>query len=194
MTWITLEEEGLCSVLIEDGDWIVHLDVECHQNSLKFLLVFSVYNRFPLVIQDLVGAGRVGDGASDPDGVSVQLRLVGALAHIDQSHLHGGAGLVGADEGLVAVAASGYTGLTAQGEHNCREDGRLTGPIFSREEGQSLIRNKCKRLEINNMKYIALEFGANFGHKYCFKFTPLESCLSYIMKYIALEFGGQFWP
>ena len=168
MAGVTLEKEGLGSVLIEYGNWIVHLNVESHQYSFQFLLVFPFHDRFSVVIHDLVSTRGVGDSASNSDGVSVHLRLVGALTSIDQPDLHGGAGLVGADEGLVAVAAPGYTGLTAQGEHNCREDGRLTGPIFSREEGQSLIRNKCKRLEINNMKYIALEFGVNFGHKYCF--------------------------
>ena len=147
MTWITLEEEGLCSVLIENGDWIVHLDVECHQDSLKFLLVFPVYNRFPLVIQDLVGAGRVCDGASDPDGVSVHLRLVGALSHIDQSHLHGGAGLVGADEGLIAVAAPGNARLAAKSEDNSGQNGGLTRSIFSGEESQSLVGIESERLQ-----------------------------------------------
>ena len=148
MTWITLEKECLRSVLIENGNWIVNLDVESHQDSLKFLLVFSFYNRLSLVIQNLVCAGRVGDSASDPDGVPVHLRLVGALSDIDQPHLHGGAGLVGADEGLVAVATPGNTRLAAQSEHDGGQDGRLAGSIFSGEEGQSLVRIECKRLKI----------------------------------------------
>ena len=150
MTWIALEEEGLCSVLIENGNWIVHLDVESHQDSLKLLLVFPFNYRFSLVVQDLVGAGRVGDRASDPDGVSVHLRLVRALADIDEPHLHGGTGLVRADEGLVAVAPPGDTRLATQSEDNRGENSGLARSIFSGEEGQSLAGIKCECLELKS--------------------------------------------
>ena len=128
-------------------DWS-YLDVEGKEDSVQLLLLLLLHHVPALVVHDLVGAGGVGDGPADPDGVPVQVSLVLALAHVAQSHLHHGAVLVCSDEPLVGAASAGHPGAASQTEDDGCEDCRLAGSILTSQECELLIGHECEGLEI----------------------------------------------
>ena len=150
---VALEQEGLGGILIEDGNRVVHLDVEGHQDPLEFLLVLLLHHNLALVVHDPVGARGVGHPPLNPDGGAVHLGLVSQFPDVGEPHLYNGAGLASPDEGLVGVASAGDPGVAAECEYDSGEDCRLAGPILPGEECQTLVRVEGESLitENNNL-------------------------------------------
>ena len=92
------------------------------------------------------------------------------LPQVGQRDLHGGGGLVGADEPLVAGAPVGHAGGAAQRKDDGRQDGRLATTILAAEEVQPLVRHKGEFLQQRNPRHCDVNHLNRCGGSGIFRF------------------------